>query len=156
MRKELALESRATETRRGQLPLFGAAVVALLMLSAFAASAAVASAASVVTLNEYSNGHTVTVNPGQHVTLVLHSTYWSIATPRTSRPLPQVGSAVYLPRLPSTKGGCVAGQGCGTVTVHYVASAPGVAHLHASRISCGQALRCTAALSNWTATIRVR
>jgi len=126
------------------------------MLSAFAASAAVASAASVVTLNEYSNGHTVTVNPGQHVTLVLHSTYWSIATPRTSRPLPQVGSAVYLPRLPSTKGGCVAGQGCGTVTVHYVASAPGVAHLHASRTSCGEALRCTAALSNWTVTIRVR
>jgi hypothetical protein len=156
MRKELALESRATETRRGQLPLFGAAVVALLMLSAFAASAAVASAASVVTLNEYSNGHTVTVNPGQHVTLVLHSTYWSIAAPRTSRPLPQVGSAVYLPRLPSTKGGCVAGQGCGTVTVHYVASAPGVAHLHASRTSCGEALRCTAALSNWTVTIRVR
>ena len=124
------------------------------MLSAFAASAAVASAASVVTLNEYSNGHTVTVNPGQHVTLVLHSTYWSIATPRTSRPLPQVGSAVYLPRLPSTKGGCVAGQGCGTVTVHYVASAPGVAHLHASRTSCGEALRCTAALVTNAESIR--
>jgi len=156
MRTEWALNRRATETRRGHLTLFGTAVVALLMFSAFVASAAVASAASVVTLNEYSNGHTVTVNPGQHVTLVLHSTYWSIAALPTSRPLTQVGSAVYLPRLPSTKGGCVAGQGCGTVSVHYVASAPGVAHLHASRISCGETLRCTAALSNWTATIRVR
>ena len=156
MQTERALNRRATETRRGHLTLFGTPVVALLMFSAFTASAAVASGASVVTLNEFSNGHTVTVNPGQHVTLVLHSTYWSIAAPRTSRPLPQVGSAVYLPRLPSTKGGCVAGQGCGTVTVHYVASAPGVAHLHASRTSCGEALRCTAALSNWTATIRVR
>ena len=126
------------------------------MLSAFAASAAVASGASVDTLNEYSNGHTVTVNPGQHVTLILHSTYWSIAALTTSRPLTQVGSAVYLPRLRSTKGGCVAGQGCGTVTVHYLASAPRVAHLHASRTSCGEALRCTAALSNWTVTIRVR
>jgi hypothetical protein len=156
MRTELAFESRATQTRGRQLSLFGAAFVALLMISAFAASAAVASGASVVTLNEYSNGHTVTVNPGQHVTLVLHSTYWSIAAPRMSRPLTQVGSAVYLPRLPSTKGGCVAGQGCGTVSLHYVASAPGVAHLHASRTSCGEALRCTAALSNWTVTIRVR
>ena len=125
------------------------------MLSAFAASAAVASGASVDTLNEYSNGHTVTVNPGQHVTPVLHSTYWSIVA-LTSRPLTQVGSAVYLPRLRSTKGGCVAGQGCGTATVHYLASAPRVAHLHASRTSCGEALRCTAALSNWTVTIRVR
>ena len=86
------------------------------MLSAFAASAAVASGASVDTLIEYSNGHTVTVNPGQHVTRVLHSTYWSIAALPTSRPLTQVTSAVYSPRLPSTKGGCVAGQGRGTVT----------------------------------------
>ena len=156
MRTESASARRATQNRRRQPSLFGAAVVGLLMLSAFAASAAVASGASVVTLNEYSNGHTVTVNPGQHVTLILHSTYWSIAAPRTSRPLTQVGSAVYLSRLPSTKGGCVAGQGCGTVSVHYVASTPGVAHLHASRTSCGEALRCTAALSKWTVTIRVR
>ena len=126
------------------------------MLSAFTARAAVASGASVVTLNEFSNGHTVTVNPDQHVTLVLHSTYWSIAALTTSRLLTQVGSAVYLSRLPSTKGGCVAGQGCGTVSVHYVANASGVTHLHASRTSCGEALRCTAALSNWTVTIRVR
>src|SRR5450631_579453 len=118
MRTELAFESRATQTRGRQLSLFGAAFVALLMITAFAASAAVASGASVVTLNEYSNGHTVTVNPGQHATLVLHSTYWTIAAPRMSRPLTQVGSAVYLPRLPSTKGGCVAGQGCGTVSLH--------------------------------------
>src|ERR1019366_6922369 len=119
------------------------------LLFTFASSAAGASSATVVTLNEYSNGHMVTVHPGQHVTLILHSTYWTVAALSTTRPLTQVGSAVYAPRLPSAKGGCVPGQGCGTVTVHYVAFATGVAHLHASRTSCGEALRCTAALSQW-------
>ena len=141
---------------RERLALFASAITALAMLATIVAGDAGASSASVLVLNESSNGHAVAVGPRKHVTLVPHSTCWSVATLRTPSPLTQVGPMVTAGRLPSAKGGCVAGQGCGTVTVCYVASAPGVVHLHASRTTCGEALRCSASQSHWTVTIRVR
>ena len=156
MRTPLINRGIAARLHRGPLAFLGAATIALAMLGSSVPNVAGASASSPVTINEYNNGHTVTLSVGQHATVVLHSTYWSIATLGSTRPLNQLGAAVYAPRLPSAKGGCVAGQGCGTVSVHYVASAPGIIHLHASRTSCGEALRCTPALSHWAVTIRVR
>lgn len=141
---------------RERLAHFVTAITALVMLGTMVTGNAGASSSSVLILNESSSGRAVTVSPGQHVTLVLHTTYWSVAPLRAPKPLTQVGSAVTAGRLPSAKAGCVAGQGCGTVTVHYVGSAPGVVHLHASRSTCGEALRCSASQSHWTVTIRVR
>ena len=141
---------------RERLALFASAITALVMLGTIVTSDAGASSSSVLVLNESSNGHAVTVSPGQHVTLVLHTTYWSVAPLRAPRPLTQVGSAITAGRLPSAKAGCAAGQGYGTVTVHYVVSAPGVVRLHASRTTCGEALRSAASKSHWTVTIRVR
>ena len=50
--------------------------------------------------------------------------------------------------------GCVPGQGCGTVTTHYVARSLGLIHLRATRTSCGEALRCAPSAGLWTVTIR--
>ncbi len=141
---------------RERLALCASAITALVMLGTIVTSDAGASSSSMLVLNESSNGHAVTVSPGRHVTFVLHTTYRSVAPLRAPRPLTQAGSAVPAGRLPSAKAGCAAGHGCGTITVHFVASAAGVVHLHASRSTCGEALRCSASKSHWTVTIRVR
>jgi len=147
----------ATTSRpRALFTLLGATLAAGTMFATVFASDAGATSGSTLTIGEANNAHSVVVHTGEHVTLVLHSTYWSVATLASSSSMSQIGSPVIAPRLPSAKGGCVAGQGCGTVSVHYVAKTPGIVHLRASRTSCGEALRCTPAQSHWTVTIRVR
>lgn len=78
------------------------------MMGAPLTSDAEAARSSVTILNESSNARIVTVSPGQHLTLVLHSTYWSVATPAMPRQLIQIGSAKNVGRLPSATSGCVA------------------------------------------------
>jgi hypothetical protein len=50
----------------------------------------------------------------------------------------------------------VPGQGCGTVTAVFAAIAPGSARLTASRISCGEALRCTGSDGVYVLTVTVK
>ncbi len=69
-----------------------------------------------ITLTDKDNGTTVFVQVGQEVTLVLGSTYWTIAGSSDSTVLRLDGAPEIAPD-PS----CVAGQGCGTVTTHFIA-----------------------------------
>lgn len=117
----------------------------------FLATGAGASSAA-TTLGEAHNGHTVTVSPGAPLTIVLHSTYWSIVPLSNGSVVAQVGSTTVV----GTLKGCVPGQGCGTVTAHFVAKGAGMVRLRANRTSCGEAMRCTPAQSHWTVVIRVR
>ena len=130
--------------------LFGAALVVLSSVSAVGATT------SNVALNEISNGKVVTVHAGDHLTLTLHSTYWTITPLPKQKTITPVGPVVTAPRLPASANGCVPGQGCGTVTAHFLASGVGQIRLSASRTSCGEALRCTPRQSHWTVVIRVR
>jgi hypothetical protein len=130
-------------------------VVAGLFVAAsgtFFSTGAGATGAAATTINEASNGHVITVSLGAHLTAILHSTYWSFDPLSGNVVLVQVGTTKTVPQLKR----CVPGQGCGTVTAHFVARGTGRVRLHANRTSCGEALRCTPSQSHWTVVIRVR
>jgi hypothetical protein len=105
-----------------------------------------------VSADETSNGSTVTLRPGDHLGVVLHSTYWAFNAPSDpavisadGKPVP--GPGQNCPRFP--------GSGCGTVTVHYTAQHPGSAVVSADRTSCGEAMRCPPDASHWAIKVRV-
>jgi hypothetical protein len=94
-----------------------------------------------VTASEPDRGHTIDVSVGDDVVVVLHSTYWQL-TPVLGGVLQASGPAAVTPATPKS---CVPGQGCGTVTQTFRATAGGRALITASRTSCGEAMRCTGA-----------
>jgi hypothetical protein len=101
-------------------------------------------------LSDTDNGHTVTVSRGTSVRLVLHSTYWTLRGSST----PSVVAVSGPPTYASRPGG-VPGSGTGTVTETLRALAPGRAKLSASRLSCGEALRCRPDQGSYSVTIVV-
>ena len=130
-------------------------MVALAVLSPVFATGVGATNAPTLALSEISNGRTFAVAPGEPITLTLHSTYWHVLALATPRSLRQRGTTHVVGVLPAPSH-CVPGQGCGTVSAHYVALAPGLVRLRATRTSCGEALKCSPAQSSWTALIRIR
>jgi hypothetical protein len=109
------------------------------------AAIAATSTLPVVHASEGRDGGKVTLRRGQTLQVVLHSTYWRFKAPSTAGVKPVV----------TPKPGCVPGQGCGTVTVTYVARAVGSAAVAAARTSCGEALRCTPAAGSYKLTVAV-
>jgi hypothetical protein len=98
-----------------------------------------------VELAESDGGRTVSIHVGDSVTVELHS------TPAPPGVLEAQGPPVVTPRLQ----GCVSGQGCGTVTGRYLATAPGETHLVAHRDTCGEAMPCPADQQGWQVTLTV-
>ena len=88
-------------------------------------------------LSETHNGHTLTMRTGATFTVALHSTYWTFGDSRAPSVLAVSGSPTY-----SNLPGDVAGSGSGTVSESLRTIAPGRATLSASRMSCGEAMRC--------------
>ena len=123
---------------------------------AIPATAQAAKATTSVVLNENSNGRSVSVAVGTRLNLTLHSTYWSLVASRTAPELRQIGHTTVVGVAPNGGGHCVPGQGCGTLSAHFIAVHPGSVRLRATRTSCGEALRCSPAQSVWTVVVRVR
>jgi hypothetical protein len=94
------------------------------------------------------NGHTLTLTVGQPLSVRLDSTYWTFAPTGVS--LRRNGEPVV-----NSGGPCVPGQGCGTVTAQFVADTPGQAVVSASRVSCGEAMRCTGPAGQYRLTVVV-
>jgi hypothetical protein len=105
---------------------------------------------SAIAISEADAGKTFTLRRGDHLTVVLHSTYWSFTSPPSKVMTPD-GPASVAPDL----GGCVPGGGCGTVTIGYRADAAGSATLSAHRDSCGEARACTDGQGDWHVTVTV-
>ncbi|HKB31908.1 MAG TPA: hypothetical protein VKD26_13875 [Streptosporangiaceae bacterium] len=118
-------------------------------------SGAASSAAGRIVVDERDNHRVVTVARGSTVTVALHSTYWQFAALPSRRVLTQIAAPRVSPRPPHT-GGCVPGQGCGTVTAVYRAAGTGTAVIRASRLSCGEAMRCTGGQGRFAVTVVVR
>jgi hypothetical protein len=110
------------------------------------------SVSSPVTVDEQSNGTTVALQPGQTLTVTLHSTYWQLAPPSGSDLL-----RVETPPTARTSVGCssIPGTGCGTVTATYLAHGRGEAVVSAHRDSCGEALRCIGSQGDWRIVVHV-
>jgi hypothetical protein len=138
----------------------GAAVLVFALPLALADAASGASATGVpkVTITESSNRHVVTVAKGAHLVVALHSTYWTITPLARRTVLAQVGTQQTGGSLAGPTHACapVPGQGCGTVTMHYVAHGAGTVRLTAQRTTCGEAMRCTGSQGSWYVTVRVR
>jgi hypothetical protein len=92
---------------------------------------------AIVAVTREMSGRRIAVRVGAVVQVALDSTYWMITTPNSG-----VVHALDAPTSASHTG-CVAGAGCGTVTVRYRVTAAGTAVLSAVRTLCGEALRCT-------------
>ena len=129
-------------------------VVSVLVSSALWWGVAGAGAATPLTLSESSNHHTVNVAVGATFRVLLHNTYWTLTPLPSTSALAKVGS-IKVVSSGLAGSGCVPGQGCGTVTAHFVARHAGYARLSATRTSCGEAMRCTAAQGHWTVVVHV-
>lgn len=123
---------------------------------AMPATAQAAKTPASVALSENSNGRSVSVAVGTRLNLTLHSTYWSLVATRTAPDLRQIGHTKVVGVAPNGGGHCVPGQGCGTLSAHFIAVHPGSVRLRATRTSCGEALRCSPAQSVWTVIVHVR
>lgn len=133
---------------------------ALLLVSIFIAALGLnsAHAATTTVLTEKNASRTVAVKLGARVELTLHSMYWQLAVPAKSSSLTSTGQPILKPIFPSATApaGCrIAGSGCGAQTWQFVASKTGLTHLIASRISCGEAMRCTGTTGRFTVTVKV-
>ena len=106
-----------------------------------------------MTVAESANGTTLTVSRGADVIVTLHSTYWQFKQVSAPNVLVQVDFNIT-GAPPSSPG--VPGSGMGTVRETYQARATGTALITASRTTCGEALRCTPAQSNYRITVVVR
>lgn len=100
------------------------------------------------------NGTTVRLGVGDRLELTLSSSYWNVHGSRAPALLRQDGPTRLLAR-PST---CpdIPGLGCTPVQTSFTALAPGTAVITATRITCGEALRCAADQRRFTITVVVR
>src|SRR5437879_3621885 len=108
-------------------------------------------APATITAHEQDSGHTLRMRVHDHLVVVLGSTYWTVQGSSNPRVLRQIGPSKVEPR----RAGCVPGQGCGTVTTGFEALAPGRADVTASRITCGEAMRCTGSAGSYRGRIVV-
>lgn len=97
------------------------------------------------------NGTSITMHPGQTLMVTLGSTYWTIQGSSDSQVLTPVGAAVTSPES------CDAppGSGCGTVSQEFRAAGSGTARVTASRVSCGEAMRCVGPAGQYQLTVQV-
>lgn len=97
------------------------------------------------------NGRAVSLRVGDHLLLVLGSTYWQFDGSSAPNVLRETGQPAVSPQV----AGCVGGQGCGTVSATFDAVAAGTAQVTAKRTSCGEALSCTGNLGSYRVTVLV-
>jgi hypothetical protein len=96
------------------------------------------------------NGRTVSIRRGDRLTVRLGSTYWTINGSSDPNVVQQQGDATKSPAP-----GCVPGGGCGTTAASFVALAPGQAEITATRLICGEALRCSTSAGFYQLNVKV-
>jgi hypothetical protein len=97
------------------------------------------------------NGKSVTMHPGETLLVTLGSTYWTIQGSSDSQVLAPVGQSVTAPKSCSAP----PGSGCGTVSQEFRAVKSGTAQVTASRVSCGEAMRCVGPAGQYQLTVQV-
>ena len=107
-------------------------------------------------LAESNNGQRIQVTSGTTLQITLHSTYW---TEGKVKNLVKIGEPQISPIMPSANAtpGCQhAGMGCGTIIWKFKAVKKGSALFTATRISCGEALKCTADQTTYSLNIVIK
>jgi len=107
---------------------------------------------SEVKVDDSNNGQSVQVHVGDLVKATLGSTYWTFDQGSDPLVLEEQGDQVV---TPDPIGSCLPGMGCGVTTAWYKALSAGSATVSASRVSCGEALRCVGNQGLYQVTIVV-
>jgi len=94
---------------------------------------------SEVRVDDSKNGQSVQVHSGDVMKVTLSSTYWAFEQSSDPPVLKEVGDQAV---TPDPIGSCLPGMGCGVTTAWYKALSAGSAAVAASRVSCGEAMRC--------------
>ncbi len=102
-----------------------------------------------------SNGRTVTVTVGEHLEVILGSTYWTVRGSSKPRVLRQDGPSSLMPR-PANCASNIPGLGCVPIRTDFSALAPGTTVITASRVTCGEAMRCMPGQEHYSLTVVVR
>ena len=92
-----------------------------------------------------------TVSVGSTFQVTLSTPNWTF-NPVHSPFVKQVGTQTIL----TPEGGCTPGSPCGMTNATFQAVKPGQMRITATRITCGEAMRCVGADALWTMVIRVR
>jgi hypothetical protein len=106
----------------------------------------------VVAVDDAADGTAVSLPHDGRLAVTLHSTYWQLAAPADASVLAVTSAPTARPD-PACRS--IPGTGCGTVTAAYTGLAAGTTTLAAHRDTCGEALRCTPAQSDWLVTVHV-
>ncbi len=125
-----------------------AVVATALTLLAVPASAG---AASTRTFGDANRATLATVATGSTFQVTLSTPNWTF-TPINSKFVKQVGTQTIL----TPQSGCTPGAPCGMTNATFQAVKPGQMRIIATRITCGEAMRCMGADALWTMVIRVR
>ena len=102
-----------------------------------------------------SNGHTVSVTVGDHLEVILASSYWTVKGSSHPTVLQQDGPTKLMPR-PANCAANIPGLGCVPVRTDFSALTPGTTVITASRVSCGEAMRCMPNQQHYSLTVVVR
>jgi hypothetical protein len=149
------LDMRRAPSRYDRLAIGAVSIALAVSLGALVANASTGTAPptrSTVTVTFGDKGSTVRLQVGETLRVLLDNTYWSIGPSSRPRLLAPHGAVRVHPRLT----GCVPGEGCGSVTALFRALEPGTAVISASRVSCGEALRCTGGNGSFDVTVRIQ
>ncbi|HMD94371.1 MAG TPA: hypothetical protein VKG80_17215 [Trebonia sp.] len=112
-------------------------------------------AGGLLVARDSANGHTVTVTVGEHLEVILGSTYWTMRGSTHPGVLRQDGPTSLMPR-PADCAANIPGLGCVPVRTDFSALAAGTTVVTASRVTCGEALRCMPGQEHYTLTVIVR
>lgn len=140
--------------RATAVALTACATVALLGGCAAGAPSHSAHGSGDLVVRDKANGHTVTLKVGDRLELVLASSYWTVRGSSVPGVLRQSGQTRSLAPPPGC--GSIPGTGCVPIRTDFSAVAPGTAKITASRLSCGEALRCSPSQQHFALTVIVR
>ena len=106
-------------------------------------------------VRDASNGHSVSVTVGEHLEVILGSSYWTVQGSSRPHVLQQDGPTKLMPR-PADCAANIPGLGCVPVRTDFSALTPGTTVITASRVSCGEAMRCMPKQQHYSLTVVVR
>jgi len=92
-----------------------------------------------LSITDAENGQSVQVHIGDVVQVTLASTSWTFNPPSDGAVVKLAADPVVSPAPLSA---CPPGMGCGSVTARFTALKSGTASISATRVSCGEAMRC--------------
>lgn len=107
------------------------------------------------TLSFSDNRRTVTLHRGDHLHVALDSAFWTFQ-PAGAPQVLHTDATQFIPPTPTCPPPQGAAAGCGTQTADYTAVGDGTAAVVATRLNCGEAMRCVGADARFEVTVTVQ